>query len=99
MSTPNVLMVNLTSTEWIGERLGGFERVILRYAGREHEYTPEEVLAALRAQRGKLAKARPVIVSDGETDYATGYCRCGACGQAIDQWDHFCRWCGAEVDR
>ena len=44
-------------------------------------------------------RAVPVIVSDGDTDGATGYCRCGACGEAIDPWDKYCRHCGAGVQR
>lgn len=40
-----------------------------------------------------------VIVSDESTDCATGYCRCELCGEPIDQWDHYCRWCGAEVEK
>ena len=99
LGTPSTLMVNLTSMEWVSERLGGFERVILRLDSKDHEFAPDEVLAALRAQRGRLAKAKPVIVSDEETDFATGHCACGACGEPIDPWDRFCRWCGAEVDR
>lgn len=41
----------------------------------------------------------PEVVSDGDTDGATGYCRCGACGEAIDPWDAYCRHCGTEVAR
>ncbi len=40
-----------------------------------------------------------VSVSDESTDCATGYCRCELCGEPIDQWDHYCRWCGAEVEK
>lgn len=44
--------------------------------------------------------AHHVIVADESTDCATGYCKCSACGKAVDMWDRFCRWCGAElVDR
>ena len=42
--------------------------------------------------------ARRVIVADGATDCATGYCRCGSCGHAIDPWDHYCRSCGARLE-
>lgn len=56
--------------------------------------TPEQ---AVMATIGR-PKAKPEIVSDGSTDGATGYCRCGACGKAIDMWDKFCRWCGTETE-
>lgn len=39
-----------------------------------------------------------VIVADSETDCATGYCRCGNCGTSIDQWDAYCRHCGARLE-
>ena len=42
--------------------------------------------------------ARRVIVTDGDTDCATGHCECGACGGAIDCWDRFCRHCGARME-
>ena len=58
----------------------------------------DEREAKVASSRGP-AKAKPVIVSDEETDCATGHCACGACGEPIDPWDRFCRWCGAEVDR
>lgn len=37
------------------------------------------------------------VVSDGSTDGATGYCRCGACHGSIDPWDRYCRHCGTGV--
>lgn len=39
------------------------------------------------------------VVSDGSTDGATGYCRCGACHRSIDPWDRYCRHCGTEVQQ
>jgi len=39
-----------------------------------------------------------VIVSDEETDCATGRCTCGNCGNEIDPWDAWCRHCGAELE-
>ncbi len=38
-----------------------------------------------------------VIVSDEETDCATGFCTCGACGEPIDPVDEWCRHCGARM--
>lgn len=98
LGTPSTLMVNLTSMEWVSERLGGFERVILRLDGKDHEFAPDEVLAALRAQRGRLAKAKPVIVSDEETDCATGLCTCGNCGGSINPYAAYCEHCGARLE-
>lgn len=46
----------------------------------------------------EVSTAGRVIVADGATDCATGYCRCGSCGYAIDQWDHYCRSCGARLE-
>lgn len=47
---------------------------------------------------GGTRTARRVIVSDPSTDCATGYCVCGACGEPIDPWDLYCRWCGARME-
>ena len=55
-------------------------------------------LRAIAATLGRTP-APPEVVSDGDTDGATGYCRCGACGEPIDPWDPFCRHCGAGVQR
>ena len=62
------------------------------------EYAPKLRLAGDASPR-EPDGAAPVIVSDSDTDGATGYCRCGACGGAIDPWDHFCRHCGTEVQQ
>lgn len=42
--------------------------------------------------------AKRVIVSNADTDHATGHCECGACGGAIDPWDAWCRHCGARME-
>lgn len=42
--------------------------------------------------------SRREVVSDEGTDGATGYCRCGACGRAVDMWDGWCRHCGARFE-
>ena len=42
--------------------------------------------------------AKRVIVSNSDTDHATGHCECGACGGAIDPWDKWCRHCGARME-
>ena len=56
--------------------------------------TPEQAIAAtLVTPRTTHA----IIVSDESTDCATGHCKCELCGQPIDPWDRFCRWCGARV--
>lgn len=41
--------------------------------------------------------AKRVVVSNHDTDHATGHCACGACGGAIDFWDKWCRHCGAKL--
>lgn len=43
-------------------------------------------------------RAKRIVVSDQETDGATGHCECGACGWAIDPWDRHCRNCGARLE-
>ena len=61
-----------------------------------------DTIWSLRCRCAALTDARavpPEVVSDGETDGATGYCRCGMCGESIDPWDHFCRHCGTGVAR
>lgn len=55
-------------------------------------------VTALCAVGGDSPSARRVIVSDEETDCATGFCTCGNCGEPIDPWDAWCRWCGAELE-
>lgn len=54
-------------------------------------------VVALCAVGGDGPTAPRVIVGDEETDCATGRCTCGACGNPIDQWDGWCRWCGARM--
>lgn len=39
-----------------------------------------------------------VIVSDPDTDCATGHCECGACGEPVDPFDAYCRHCGARLE-
>jgi hypothetical protein len=58
-----------------------------------HERESAE-LRELVAQR----TAKRVIVSNADTDHATGHCACGACGGAIDPWDAWCRHCGANLE-
>lgn len=56
--------------------------------------TENAKLRELVAQR----TAKRVIVSNSDTDHATGHCECGACGGAIDPWDAWCRHCGAKLE-
>ena len=55
-------------------------------------------VVALCAVGGDSPTVPHVIVADEETDCATGCCTCGNCGGAIDQWDAWCRHCGAELE-
>ena len=58
-----------------------------------------EVAHGLRAAAGLLeGPAAPLVASDPETDGATGWCACGACGRPIDPWDRYCRHCGMGVE-
>lgn len=41
--------------------------------------------------------AERVMELDEGTDGATGRCRCGGCGAAIDTADRYCRRCGARL--
>lgn len=43
-------------------------------------------------------RAKRIVVSDQETDGATGHCECGVCGWAIDPWDRHCRHCGSRME-
>ena len=45
-----------------------------------------------------LVTARRVIVSNKDTDHATGHTECGNCHGAIDFWDARCRHCGARLE-
>lgn len=56
------------------------------------------VTVALCAVGGDSPSAGRVIVSDEETDCATGFCTCGNCGEPIDPWDAWCRHCGARME-
>jgi hypothetical protein len=64
--------------------------------------TPDErdrEVHTARAWRYEPARtAKRVIVSNADTDHATGHCECGACGGAIDPWDAWCRHCGANLE-
>lgn len=57
----------------------------------------EEAFEARNARQTSTTHA--IIVSDESTDCATGRCKCELCGKAIDPLDHYCKHCGAEVDR
>jgi hypothetical protein len=67
-------------------------------------YVPEVETLALRDENAKLRglvaerTARRVILSNADTDHATGHCECGACGGAIDPWDAYCRHCGVKLE-
>ena len=56
------------------------------------------VTMALCAVGGDSPTVPHVIVSDEETDCATGFCACGACGEPVDPFDAYCRWCGARME-
>ncbi len=56
------------------------------------------VAMALCPVGGDSPSAGHVIVSDPDTDCATGLCTCGNCGNEIDPWDAWCRHCGAELE-
>lgn len=64
----------------------------------------EREVDRLQAENAKLRElvaqrtARRVIVSNADTDHATGHCECGACGGAIDFWDAWCRHCGTKLE-
>lgn len=62
--------------------------------------TYSELLAENAKLRELVAQrtANRVIVSNADTDHATGHCECGACGGAIDPWDKWCRHCGARME-
>ena len=61
-------------------------------------------MGCLDAENAKLRElvaqrtAKRVIVSNADTDHATGHCECSACGGAIDPWDEWCRHCGAKLE-
>lgn len=55
-------------------------------------------LCPMCRREGKPGGAPRVIVSDPDTDCATGHCECGACGEPIDPWFSFCPYCGARLE-
>lgn len=42
--------------------------------------------------------AKRIVVSNHDTDHATGHTECSECGGAIDFWDRWCRHCGARLE-
>jgi len=56
------------------------------------------VTMALCAVGGGSPSARRVIVSDEETDCATGCCTCGNCGGSINPFADYCEHCGARLE-
>lgn len=42
--------------------------------------------------------AKRIVVSNHDTDCATGHAECSECGGAIDFWDGWCRHCGARLE-
>lgn len=70
--------------------------VLRRVANILADRADEETLARLGYVRRDTASRE--IVADPETDCATGFCTCGACGEPIDPWDLYCRWCGARME-
>lgn len=51
---PTHLRLNLAYMDDFENRIGGFEHIVLYYKGEEHDFTPEEVLAALYEQRSRM---------------------------------------------
>ena len=74
-----------------------FHRCAVFGAMKSPPYESPEIAKRIWAKLNRPT-THAVIVSDESTDCATGYCRCELCGEPIDQWDHYCRWCGAEVE-
>lgn len=46
----------------------------------------------------KERTASPIVVSDKDTDCATGHCECSRCRNPIDPWDCYCKHCGARME-
>lgn len=55
---PLTLKLFLADMEDLEGRVGRLQRVVLHYKGAEHEFTPDEVLAALYEQRRRMEAAR-----------------------------------------
>lgn len=51
---PTTLKLNLADMEDLEGRVGRIQRVVLHYRGAEHEFSPDEVLAALYEQRARM---------------------------------------------
>lgn len=57
LSHPSSMLIQLADeNEWLEEKVGGFKEVIVRYHGKEHRFTPDEVLRALY-----VARDEPII--------------------------------------
>lgn len=52
---PTYLLIQLADdNEWLEHKVEGFKEVIVRYHGKEHRFTPDEVLRALYAARDEV---------------------------------------------
>ncbi len=54
-------------------------------------------VTALCAVSADKPTAPRVIVADEETDCATGFCTCGACGGAVNPFAAYCEHCGRKL--
>ena len=52
---PSSVLIQLADdNEWLEHKVEGFKEVIVRYHGKEHIFTPDEVLRALYAARNEV---------------------------------------------
>lgn len=52
---PSSMLIQLADdNEWLEHKVEGFKEVIVRYHGKEHHFTPDEVLRALYAARDEV---------------------------------------------
>lgn len=54
----------------------------------DYVYSPVDLVNLLFGKRSKA-----IIVSNG----VMGHCRCESCGNSIDPWDAYCKYCGAHL--
>lgn len=69
--------------------------VLRRIANGLVDRADEETLARLGYVRRGVASR--VIVSDEDTDCATGFCTCGNCGGSINPFAAYCEHCGRKL--
>ena len=111
---PSSMLIQLADeSEWLEEKVGGFKEVIIRYHGKEHRFTPDEVLRALYAARDEpIIRCKDCKHFTANEEFWIGppeapFPMIGTTGDSCDFWagtkckvepDGFCKWAELRED-